>query len=168
MGLGKRISELRKRQGMTQEQLAQHLGTTRQAISKWESDKSEPDVATLVRLGTLFNVSMDYLLLGKESTGYHQACSRREPIDNKKHWVIPFLFTFILGIAILLLLPLFASIYRTVAIGPTYVDVNNYLKEWPMLGMVFLGAFVTAIGTGGLIWIFWEKVKEIIRMFIDI
>ena len=90
MGLGKRISELRKRQGMTQEQLAQHLGTTRQAISKWESDKSEPDVATLVRLGTLFNVSMDYLLLGKESTGYHQACSRREPIDNKKHWVIPF------------------------------------------------------------------------------
>ena len=168
MGLGKRISELRKGLGMTQEQLAQHLGTTRQAVSKWESHKSEPDISTLVRLGSLFGVSMDYLLLGKESLEDKRSQSGKETADNKKRWVIPFLFLFVLGIPVLLLLPLFSELYRTIAMGPTYTDANNYLKEWPMLGVVFFGVFNTAIGVGGLTWAFWVRVKKIVCMFIDI
>lgn len=153
---------------MTQEQLAQHLGTTRQAVSKWESDKSEPDVATLVHLGELFGVSMDYLLLGKAATEDQRSCSRMEPTDNKKRWVIPFLFLFVLGISVLWLLPLFSELYRTIAMGPTYTDAKNYLKEWPMLGVVFFGVFNTAIGVSGLTWVFWVRVKKIVCMFIDI
>ena len=66
MAIGQRISELRKKNGLTQEQLAEELGTTRQAISKWESEKSSPDIDSVIRMGTLFDVSMDYLLLGED------------------------------------------------------------------------------------------------------
>lgn len=168
MGLGTRISELRKGRGMTQEQLAQHLGTTRQAVSKWESDKSEPDISTLIRLGILFGVSMDYLLLGKESGEENGSPSGKALADNKTRCAIPFLFLLVLGISVLLMLPLFASWYRTIAVGPTYADANNYLTEWPMLGVVFLGVLLTALGAGGLVWIFPEKIKKFVCRFVDI
>lgn len=66
MGVGKRIAELRKKQGLTQEQLAEMLSTTRQAVSKWESEKSTPDIVYVISMGKIFGVSMDYLLLGME------------------------------------------------------------------------------------------------------
>lgn len=155
MRLGARIAALRKRSGLTQEQLAQHLGTTRQAVSKWESDKSEPDIATLIRIGEVFQVSMDYLLLGKGNPGQDTSAERR------KRWFLPCLAILVIGIAILLLLPLFASMYRTLDMGPRYTDANNYLTEWPMLGVVLVGILITATGIGSLAWVFKEKVKQI-------
>ena len=60
--LGKRIAQHRKRLGLTQEQLAEKLGVTAQAVSKWENDISCPDITTLPRLATLFGISTDTLL----------------------------------------------------------------------------------------------------------
>ena len=48
--MGKRISDLRKSKGMTQEQLAQQVGVTAQAVSKWENDLSCPDISILPQL----------------------------------------------------------------------------------------------------------------------
>lgn len=53
---------LRRRSGMTQEKLAGHLGVSRQAISKWESGETLPEVATLLQLSQLFSCNMDDLL----------------------------------------------------------------------------------------------------------
>ena len=50
MTLGQRIQELRKRAGLTQEQLAEQLGVTRQAVSKWESDNGVPELDALIAL----------------------------------------------------------------------------------------------------------------------
>ena len=66
--LGKRIMALRKAAGMTQEQVAERLGVSPQAVSKWENDVSCPDVATIPRIARLFNVSTDELLGLKAST----------------------------------------------------------------------------------------------------
>ena len=60
--MGKRISDLRKGKGLTQEQLAQRLGVTPQAVSKWENDLSCPDIALLPRLSEELGVSIDELL----------------------------------------------------------------------------------------------------------
>ncbi len=60
--LGKRIMALRKAAGMTQEQVAERLGVSPQAVSKWENDVSCPDVALIPRIAQLFNVSTDQLL----------------------------------------------------------------------------------------------------------
>ena len=60
--LGKRIVSNRKRLGMTQDQLAEHLGVTAQAVSKWENDQSCPDINILPKLADIFCISTDELL----------------------------------------------------------------------------------------------------------
>ena len=60
--LGKRIMENRKRLKLTQEQLAEILGVTAQAVSKWENDQSCPDIAILPKLSDVFGISTDELL----------------------------------------------------------------------------------------------------------
>lgn len=60
--LGRRILYHRKRLGLTQDQLAEKMGVTAQAVSKWEHDLSCPDVTTVPRLAELFGISTDELL----------------------------------------------------------------------------------------------------------
>ena len=59
---GERLAALRKQRGMSQETLAEKLELTRQTISKWETGASTPDLALLVRLAEVFEVSPDSLL----------------------------------------------------------------------------------------------------------
>lgn len=62
MSLGDKLAKLRKENNYTQEQLADLLGVSRQSVSKWESDISYPETDKLIKLGELYNCSMDYLL----------------------------------------------------------------------------------------------------------
>ncbi len=62
MTTGEKISKLRKENNYTQEQLADILGVSRQSISKWESDVTYPETDKLIKMGKLFDCSMDYLL----------------------------------------------------------------------------------------------------------
>ena len=62
MTLGEKLSKLRKEYNYTQEQLAEILGVSRQSISKWESDIAYPETDKLIKMGKLFECSMDYLL----------------------------------------------------------------------------------------------------------
>lgn len=64
--LGKRITSNRKRLRLTQDQLAEKLGITAQAVSKWENDLSCPDITILPKLADIFGISIDELL-GRES-----------------------------------------------------------------------------------------------------
>ena len=65
MTIGKRITLLRKEKGLTQEELATHMGVSPQAVSKWENDQTCPDISALPRLARLLGVSVDELLEGK-------------------------------------------------------------------------------------------------------
>ncbi len=62
MTFGEKITKLRKEQNLTQEQLADILGVSRQSVSKWESNIAYPETDKLIRMGELFDCSMDYLL----------------------------------------------------------------------------------------------------------
>lgn len=62
--VGERISRLRQKKGMTQIALADKLGVTSQAISKWERGQSFPDVSRLDELAELLGVAVAYLLTG--------------------------------------------------------------------------------------------------------
>lgn len=66
MELQDRIAVVRKAAGLTQEQLGELVGVTRQAVSKWESGQAVPDALTIAKLCKELNVSADYVLLGKE------------------------------------------------------------------------------------------------------
>lgn len=62
MTTGEKIAKCRKEKNLTQGQLAEMLGVTRQAVSRWESDLAFPETDTLMKMSKLFGVSCDYLL----------------------------------------------------------------------------------------------------------
>ena len=64
------IKDLRKKNNLTQSELASLLGVTFQAVSKWENGKSIPDILLLKQISEKFNVDLDYLLSGKEKEKY--------------------------------------------------------------------------------------------------
>ena len=67
--LNERIKQLRKEKGLTQSQLADELGVTDKAVSKWEVGEANPDISLLVKIAEVFNVTIDYLLTGKVEEG---------------------------------------------------------------------------------------------------
>lgn len=62
--VGKNIGKARKQAGMTQEELAEKLNVTRQAVSSWERERTEPDLDTLTRAAELLNVTPEELIYG--------------------------------------------------------------------------------------------------------
>lgn len=63
MEIGKKLNQLRKLSGMTQEQLAEKLNVSRQTVSKWEAGSTLPDLENMVRISKIFCVSLDNLLM---------------------------------------------------------------------------------------------------------
>ena len=66
MNIADRILYLRKSKGISQEELADKVGVSRQAVSKWESEQSMPDVEKIIIMSDYFNVTTDYILKGIE------------------------------------------------------------------------------------------------------
>ena len=88
MTTGEKIARLRKENNYTQEQLAQLLGVSRQSISKYESDIAYPETEKLIRLGEIFDCSLDYLLKEdieeKDRTGFQtQSIASSETVHAK-------------------------------------------------------------------------------------
>lgn len=74
MSLGERITELRTACGMSQNQLANALEVSRQAVSKWETGQSSPDSIKLIKLAELLDTDIEYLTTGRRNYG------RRPPV----------------------------------------------------------------------------------------
>ena len=66
MNIADRIQYLRKQKGYSQEELADKVGVSRQAVSKWESEQSMPDLEKIIVMSDLFEVTTDYILKGIE------------------------------------------------------------------------------------------------------
>lgn len=66
MNIADRIQHLRKNKGLSQEELADKVGVSRQAVSKWESEQSIPDIEKIIIMSELFEVTTDYILKGIE------------------------------------------------------------------------------------------------------
>ncbi len=67
MNISDRIQSLRKAKGISQEELADKIGVSRQAVSKWESEQSTPDLDKIITLSEYFDVTTDYILKGIEN-----------------------------------------------------------------------------------------------------
>ena len=84
MGLGNKIYELRKKENLTQEQLAEKLNVTRQTISKWETNQSSPEFDKILPLCELFEISTDELLTGRKEKTAEQKEIILDTKENKK------------------------------------------------------------------------------------
>lgn len=77
MTTGEKIAALRRSAGLSQEALAEELGISRQAVSRWETNESLPDTEKVIRLSRRFHVTTDYLLMEhmQESSPAHPQTS---------------------------------------------------------------------------------------------
>lgn len=66
MSVGERIADLRKEQNLSQGNLADALGISRQAVSKWENDQACPDTLKLIQLAEVLNTEVEYLATGRK------------------------------------------------------------------------------------------------------
>lgn len=87
MEFGEKLQMLRKARGWSQEELAQQINVSRQALSKWESGASIADTENVIALSRLFGVSTDYLLL-RESETTSAPTAVPTPAKEKK-WPVP-------------------------------------------------------------------------------
>ena len=83
MNVADRIQNLRKIKGISQEQLAEAIGVSRQAVSKWESEQSTPDLDKIVLMSDFFDVTTDYLLKGIEPANEIEHMTVGDVLDNK-------------------------------------------------------------------------------------
>ena len=81
--LSEKLYALRKSRGLTQEQLAEALGVSRQAVSKWESGASEPELASLRAISAFFGVSLDSLLGGGAPGPEEGQAGREAPAGSR-------------------------------------------------------------------------------------
>ncbi|HAW12498.1 MAG TPA: transcriptional regulator, partial [Erysipelotrichaceae bacterium] len=78
MNLSERITEQRRIKGWSQEELAYRLGVSRQAVSKWESSQSTPDLERIIQMSELFGVTTDWLLKGEIRESYRNEEDQRQ------------------------------------------------------------------------------------------
>ncbi|MBQ3545526.1 MAG: helix-turn-helix transcriptional regulator [Lachnospiraceae bacterium] len=89
--LGENIARLRKEKGLSQEKVAEYMEVSRQAVTKWESNISNPSSANLIRLAELLDVSVD-VLLGKNEPEDINTSNDTKKSDNIKMSKAPWLF----------------------------------------------------------------------------
>ena len=140
--MGKRISDLRKRKGMTQEQLAQQVGVTAQAVSKWENDLSCPDISILPQLAEALGVTTDELLgkvqlraLSVEDEGSGE--KRKHAVNvslNMNKWEKVVFALLIMGLGVVFLL----SALQVIQLGS---GVTFWSVLWPFC-LAFLGVMM--------------------------
>lgn len=78
MNIGNNIATLRKQKGITQEELANELGVSAQAVSKWENNSSCPDVSLLTKIADYFGITVDALLRADEQEIVDETANKNE------------------------------------------------------------------------------------------
>lgn len=79
MSIGEKLAEARREKNLTQEQLAELLGVTRQSISRWEQNQAYPEMEKILRLADILNVSCDYLLKDNVTEKDCDTVGKRKP-----------------------------------------------------------------------------------------
>lgn len=135
MTLGQRLTELRKKKGLSQDALAEALGVSRQSVSKWETDVSVPDLDKLVKLSDLFEISLDELVRGKVPpqspplAGWTQWWTRAAALYREKAYLLGWL----LVVQGLLHLPPLID-----GVCSYYAGTGSWSKTWSIVKIGFL------------------------------
>lgn len=103
MTLGQKICELRTQNSMTQEELGEKMGVSRQSVSKWETDNAVPEIDKIRQMCQLFNVSADYFIL---NASYESKSTPNEK-SEKKYTFNQKLFWGLVSPALIVLITLF-------------------------------------------------------------
>lgn len=157
MDFGNQIKQIRKEKNITQEQMAQSLNITRQAVSNWENKRNLPDIEILIKIAKVYGVSLDKLILGDDNMNNMTEKLIKDGSETRKTRLNA--ISVCVGI-VLFILGMICLIIR--AIVGDWIDVNGMLQEYffliPISFVFFFCGFLTFIVTG---------LRNVVAIFID-
>lgn len=159
---GERIYNLRKKSGLSQEEFADKLGVSRQAVSKWETGQSVPDSEKASAMARFFGVSLDFLVNGEDTAGARQPVTAEtentqaveetapaQPAKKKPGWVRAIIIAGIITLAFIGVSALSAFIFMLVTMkaanlgnAETFYMLLIVVPGW---AVIFIIAFVVSI-----------------------
>ena len=121
MKFSEKLIKLRKESGLSQEEFGYKINVSRQAVSKWESEQSKPDVDKIAQISKLFNVSTDYLLNDDIEELNSEQKTETKPKKRKR------LILKILGV--ILLIYMISVIYKIIGLTVLYNIANSFSEK---------------------------------------
>ncbi len=164
LGFGERIYNLRKRSALSQEEFADRLGVSRQAVSKWETGQSVPDSEKAAAMAKFFGVSLDWLINGEEAAAALSAataegvaesiaCAAQEdgqaaPTVKKRSWLKAFIIAGIVTLCFMGLCAIVTFIFALVVMKTANLaDPETFymlIIVVPGWAVVFIIAFIVS------------------------
>lgn len=168
MEFNEKLQELRKKRGLTQEELASKLYVSRTAISKWESGRGYPSIESLRMISEFFSVSIDDLLSSNEALSIAEKSNRK----NEKRLTGLVFGLLDLSMLLLLILPLFAQRVGE-AITPSSLisldGVQPYIKVSYFILVISTSLFgAVTLALQGFYATLWLKLKGIISLSLGV
>ncbi len=180
MTIGEKILNMRKARGWSQEELAEHIGVTRQAVSRWEAGSAKPDADKIIAICDLFDISADYLLREQYSSERMEPTRQEsgETVQQEKQetalgallrrmtlaqWAG--LGIFVLGVVVIVVLFLLFFFADTNYSYSYYGWPNDYHYDGFPAFLRCEGVFVIWYGAfaamaAGVIMMLWHKIKK--------
>ena len=166
MEFNEKLQELRKQNGLTQEELSEKIYVSRTAISKWESGRGYPNIESLKAIAKFFSVTVDELLSTDEVLTIAEEDSKRK----EKHFRDLMYGLLDLSIAMLLFLPFFAEKSDEIIQSASLIaldGVQAYLKIAyfaVVILMIIMGILTLALQNCQ--WVAWVKSKTMISLML--
>ena len=164
MEFNEKLQELRKRKGLTQEELAEVLYVSRTAVSKWESGRGFPNIESLKAIAKFFSVSLDELLSGEEILAVAES-DHMQKEETLRDLIFGLLDC---GMALLLFLPFFGQNVEGVIKAVSLLalcEIQAYMKTAYIVFagiMIVLGIMTLALQNCRQV--FWRQSKRILSL----
>lgn len=141
MSIGEKVYQLRKKEGISQELLAESIGVSRQAISKWEQNVVTPDTVNLIRLCSYFDVSPEYFTDEDSSfKGVQRGTGRK---DKTGLIILTIGLILIIG-SVIMTYPMQVAEYAVY--GESFSNPFSYLTAFPLGCLLAVGATLSTVG----------------------
>ena len=148
MEFGEKLQMLRKARGWSQEELAQQINVSRQALSKWESGASIADTENVIALSRLFGVNTDYLLLCESEAASAPAAVTTPTKESK--WPVPriaWLVILLVAVVGLIAMHILASVRYASGLLLSVMFLANRFQLWWLLILLWVMLAAGFLGT---------------------
>ena len=124
MNFGEEIKRIRQKEGLTQEQFAERLNVTRQAIFNWENNKNLPDIGMLILISDVFHISLDILIKGENHMNNMTEKVIKDASETRRAKYN--MISTVVG-AVLLLMGIMCFVIKGLSVE--YIDAEGFLHE---------------------------------------
>ena len=157
MTFSEKLIRLRKREGLSQEGLAEILGVSRQAVSRWEQGTTLPDGGKLLPCARHFGVTVDWLLDEEQDWEAQRGESVARGMNIHQQDIVRTLSGVVLSVGVVVLLTILIEgtslNIRVSEDGRSYTGIAAFVRYYHVEWLVAVGGALVLLGAAGLIWL---------------